>query len=103
MQQNQPLPITLGDGALVGLLAGVVGTVVWAILYVPIQAVTGVLAAAVRRARARVAGDLPPNSREMLETRQGAGPAVLRSRARIRSSCWSSARRSPRSAGCSAR
>src|SRR3954449_3730168 len=42
MQQNQPLPITIGDGALAGLGTAVVGTVVWAILFVPMQAITGV-------------------------------------------------------------
>src|SRR5687768_5787930 len=29
MQQNTPRPVTLGEGAVVGLLSGVVGTVVW--------------------------------------------------------------------------
>src|SRR5436309_8139061 len=36
LQQNQPMPITAGDGALVGLLAGVVGAFVYVILSIPI-------------------------------------------------------------------
>jgi hypothetical protein len=41
MQQNHPAPITLADGALVGLLAGVVGAVVMMIVSVPIGYLTG--------------------------------------------------------------
>ena len=33
MQQNHPEPITIGDGAIVGLLAGVVGAFVWLMLF----------------------------------------------------------------------
>ena len=61
MQQNQPFPIALGDGALAGLLAGVVGTVVWAILYLPIQAVTGVWQRQFAERVLDSAGDLPPH------------------------------------------
>ena len=32
MQQNTPRPITLGEGALVGLLSGLVGTLVWVVI-----------------------------------------------------------------------
>jgi len=77
MQQNQPLPITIGDGALAGLAAGVVGTVVWAILFVPMQAITGVWQ---RRFAERIlesTADIPPNLREMLEASQGPGRLVI--------------------------
>ena len=39
MQQNHPEPIMIGDGAIVGLLAGVVGAFVWLIVSVPISVV----------------------------------------------------------------
>src|SRR4051794_36719437 len=36
LQQNQPAPITQGDGALVGLLAGLAGAFVYLVLSIPI-------------------------------------------------------------------
>jgi hypothetical protein len=41
MQQNHPYPVTLGDGALVGLLAGLIGFVVTMIVSIPISLMTG--------------------------------------------------------------
>jgi hypothetical protein len=41
MQQNHPYPVTLGDGALVGLGAGVIGFVVMLIVSIPIGLLTG--------------------------------------------------------------
>ena len=38
MQQQRPMPISPGDGALVGLLAGVIGAVVWTVVAIPISA-----------------------------------------------------------------
>jgi hypothetical protein len=73
MQQNQPVAITPGDGALAGLVAGVTGTVVWAILYVPFQAVTGVWQRQFADRILESAGELPPNFREILESSQGSG------------------------------
>ncbi|MDO8680687.1 MAG: DUF5518 domain-containing protein, partial [Acidobacteriota bacterium] len=32
MQQNHPEPVNAGDGAIVGLLAGIVGAFVWLVL-----------------------------------------------------------------------
>jgi hypothetical protein len=77
MQQNQPFPIALGDGALAGLLAGVVGAAVWGVLYLPIHSVTGVWQ---RRLAERVldsTADLPPNLRDIIESSQGAGGLVF--------------------------
>ena len=39
MQQNHPEPIQIGDGAIVGLLAGLVGAFVWLIVSIPISMV----------------------------------------------------------------
>ena len=83
MQQNQPFPIALGDGALVGLLDGRrrhggLGD--------PVRADSGGhwrVAAAVRRTRPRLRGrpaaELPRDAREQPGTR----PAGLRSGARV--------------------
>src|SRR5215510_7418186 len=37
MQQNHPEPIQIGDGAIVGLLSGLIGAFVWLIISVPIN------------------------------------------------------------------
>jgi hypothetical protein len=73
MQQNQPFPLAVGDGGLVGLVTGVVGTVVWAVLYVPIQAITGVWQRQFAERLLESASELPPNFREILESSQGSG------------------------------
>src|SRR3954463_16814897 len=75
MQQNQPLPITIRDGALAGLGTAVVGTVVWAILFVPMQAITGVWQRQFAEKLLDSTADIPPNVREILEASQG--PAHL--------------------------
>jgi len=36
MQQNHPEPIQIGDGAIVGLLAGIIGAFVWLIVSIPL-------------------------------------------------------------------
>src|SRR5437016_305006 len=41
LQQNQPAPTTPGDGALVGLLAGLFGAAVVAVLSIPIGLLVG--------------------------------------------------------------
>ena len=39
LQQGRPAPISVGDGALVGLMAGAVGAVVWTLVSIPLAAV----------------------------------------------------------------
>ena len=75
MQQQRSSPISLGDGALVGLLAGVIGTCVWTLVSIPLQALlipfqTGLL----ERAMAN-ASEMPPEAREFLEALRS-GPAM---------------------------
>ena len=77
MQQNQPLPMTLGDGALAGLGTGVVGTGVWAILYVPIHSVAGVWQRQLAERMIDSSADLPPNLRELFESTQGSGGLLI--------------------------
>ena len=67
LQQNRSLPITPGDGALVGLLAGIIGAFVTFFLSIPI----GVLLEPMQRALAErtleMAGSIPPALRQILE------------------------------------
>jgi hypothetical protein len=77
MQQNHPYSITVGDGALVGLLAGIVGAVVWGIVSVPMQALTGPLQARwVERLLDR-AQDMPDNVRVALESMREQETTIL--------------------------
>lgn len=63
LQQRQSAPITPGDGALVGLLAGMIGTCIYLVLSVPI----GMLMAPLERQlmeRLATFGNLPPEFRD---------------------------------------
>lgn len=66
-QQRDPTPITVGRGALNGLLAGLIGAVVWLVVA---MAVTALLAPLQRQFAGDVTRgmrDLPPEVRTMLE------------------------------------
>ena len=67
LQQNQSTPITPGDGALVGLLAGLVGAFVQFAVAIPV----GILVAPMERAMLQrvldMAGTMPSDMRDMLE------------------------------------
>jgi hypothetical protein len=54
-QHNQPAPITTGDGALVGLLAGLVGAVIYLVVSIPVAPMERVLIE-----RLVQTGNLPP-------------------------------------------
>jgi len=73
MQQRHPLPIAPGDGAVVGLLTGLVGSVVWAILYLPIHALTGSIQQRMIDRALENASDLPPAFQQALESAQRGG------------------------------
>lgn len=71
-QQNTATPITPSDGALAGLLAGLVGALVIFVISIPID----LLVAPMERAmvqRILDNGSLPPEARDVLE-RYGRGP-----------------------------
>ena len=68
MQQNQAEPITAGDGAIVGLLAGVVGAFVWALLSIPIGLMMGPIQAEFVERALENARDVPPEVRALLES-----------------------------------
>jgi hypothetical protein len=70
-QQNQPEPITPGDGALAGLLAGLVGACVHLVLAIPID----ILMAPMERAMAQrfldIANTMSPEMRDMVDRMSG--------------------------------
>jgi len=71
LQQREPTPITPGDGALVGLMAGVVGAFVGLVISIP---VTFLMAPMERQIVQRVlenSGNMPPEFREMMERYSG--------------------------------
>lgn len=71
MQQNHPDRVTAGDGALVGLMAGAVGAVVWAVLSIPMHALLGPLQAGMLERAMANASDIPPEFRQFIESMQG--------------------------------
>src|SRR5688572_30580798 len=56
LQQNQPAPLAPGDGALVGLLAGVFGAIISVLLSIPISFFVGPLERQVMERLANTAG-----------------------------------------------
>lgn len=76
MQQNHPVRVSAGDGALVGLMAGAIGAVVWFALSIPLQMVLGPLQAGMLERAMQNANDMPPEFRDFLEQLRGNG-AIL--------------------------
>jgi hypothetical protein len=78
LQNAQALPVTSGDGAAVGFLAGVFGAIVWQLLAVPITLMMGPLQERLFE-RMLNTGDLPENVRQVFDTlRQSAGFSIAR-------------------------
>ena len=75
MQQNHPEPIQIGDGAVVGLLAGIVGAFVWLIVSVPISTALAPFQSDMAGRIIRDAGDMAPEMRAVFENFGGA-PAI---------------------------
>ena len=65
-QQNQPTPMTPSDGALVGLLAGLAGALVRAVVAIPIDFIAGPMEQAMLQ-RIVDMGTVSPDVRDMLE------------------------------------
>jgi hypothetical protein len=77
MQQNHPLPISAGDGALVGLLAGVAGAFIWLIVSIPIHMLTGGMQQQLLDQFRRRMSDFPPEAQTVLDQMHGTGGFVL--------------------------
>lgn len=67
LQQAQPTAIGAGDGAIVGLLAGLVGAVVGTALEIPIHRLTGSMGQDILQQLLAQSGDMPSGIRELLE------------------------------------
>jgi len=74
MQQSHPEPITIGDGAIVGLLAGLVGAFVAAIVSIPISLAMGPFQAGMARDMLSNP-DMPAEFRRLFE-QFGAAPVI---------------------------
>jgi hypothetical protein len=77
LQQNQPTPITPGDGALAGLLAGIVGACVYLLLSIPITILVAPLERAMMERIIENAGGMPPEFRQYVGTYAGGAIQVV--------------------------
>lgn len=68
LQQNQSSPITAGDGALVGLLAGVIGALVTFVISIPVSILVAPMERAMAERVLSTAGTMPPELRQLLES-----------------------------------
>ena len=76
-QQDPSPPLTPGRGALLGLLAGITGAVVWLIVSMALDPLIGPLQQRMIDQVLRGADDMPPEARDWLETvGRGAGSGV---------------------------
>jgi hypothetical protein len=68
LQQNQPMPISPGDGALVGLLSGILGALIMFLLSIPIGMIVAPMERAMVQRALDMSGAMPPELRQFLET-----------------------------------
>lgn len=74
-QQNTPYQIPASEGALVGLMAGVIGGIVWAIVAIPMQMLTGPFQQQMMERILATQPDMPAELRDVME-RATAGMAL---------------------------
>lgn len=67
MQQNHPEPIEIGDGAIVGLLAGIAGAFVWLIVSIPLTMVMAPFQQGMMDRIMENSSNLPPEFRSIFE------------------------------------
>jgi ABC-type phosphate transport system permease subunit len=75
LQQQTPQPIQIGEGAMAGLLAGVIGTFVWLIVSIPLNTALASFQSEMSARILRDAVDMAPELRAIFENMQGA-PAI---------------------------
>jgi hypothetical protein len=66
LQQNQPMPITAADGALVGFFAGGIGAVVRAVISVPLNLLMGPMQRQMLQRILERSQDMPPEMRDWM-------------------------------------
>ncbi|MDP1568508.1 MAG: hypothetical protein Q8L86_00770 [Vicinamibacterales bacterium] len=67
LQQQRPTPITAGDGALVGVMAGAVGAVVWLVIEIPLSFALAPLQQSLVESMLQNSADLPPGMQAWME------------------------------------
>jgi hypothetical protein len=77
-QQESPQPITPGRGALLGLMAGIVGAFVWLLAALVLDVVMAPLQERMIAEMLRNAQDMPPNARAWLEMIAGRADSPIR-------------------------
>lgn len=77
LQQNQQTPITPGDAALVGLLAGLVGAVVVVVVSIPLDLIVGPMYRELAQRAVEMAGPMPPDLRDVLDRISRSGTPTL--------------------------
>ena len=70
-QQSHPEPISAGDGALVGLLAGIFGAIIYTVVSIPIDLVVGPIQREMLRRVLDMTGNMPPDMRDMFNRFSG--------------------------------
>ncbi len=75
MQANHPEPIQVGDGAIVGLQAGLVGAFVWLVVFIPIASMMAPFESRMTQRAIQSAAGAAPELRELLEG-LSAGPTI---------------------------
>ena len=73
MQQNHPYPVQAADGALVGLLAGVIGGAVCGLISIPIALAFGPMQARLMERVINSNPDVPPEMKQMFENMASGG------------------------------
>ena len=76
LQQNQPEPITGADGALIGLMAGIAGAFIGAILMIPVEIWFGPIQREWLERIMQGQADMPPQFMEMLNRPMSAATVV---------------------------
>jgi len=73
LQQNETSPITTGDGAAVGLMAGVIGAFVYLIISIPISFLVAPMEREIVQRFVERMGEMPPEFREFATRGVGTG------------------------------
>jgi hypothetical protein len=71
LQHEQPAAVTIGDGAAVGLLAGIIGAFVHLIVFVPVDLLMAPLQARLLERMMANARDVPPGIQAFLDSASG--------------------------------
>ncbi|MGE5361203.1 MAG: hypothetical protein ACM3NQ_19475 [Bacteroidales bacterium] len=76
-QNSSPTAISVGDGALAGLMAGIFGTIVNTVLWIPIHAVMGPIQSRMAERLTETARDIPDSLRVLMQPGQMGGGSFL--------------------------